>query len=373
MNNMNNVVSKDPNTNDEYYLIKQNWWHIEPIFSGATGDDILHKIHQIMDIYLKYDSYLDGNITIPLKISSNHFLDLRVYARNLCNNEIALISNDKNGDITLSLPREHALPTRTINDTTYCHLKLEIDYIVPTLGNKKFQFSTHKFCEFSLSDILQPNFDITVPLGWRIESMPTCYLNVIKPEREKDYDFWINNINYYQERLKDQKISVSDKQWLNGEIDEIKKKLYLEILIKIDKPIIITTNESKYNYNYIPNAEGTVLFNKYRKKMGKLQLLYSFQADSKIKLINIVPIIFIVFGLILLVMSKKMIEGSSSGSFGVLISYVLLIFAYYNIYTSMRHNGYKFISNKIIRNSICISGGIATLNFFVFLILAYLF
>jgi len=376
---MNNVVSMIPNTNDEYYLIKQNWWHIEPIFSGLMGDDILHKIRQIMDIYLKYDSYLDGNITIPLKISSNHFLGLRVYARNLCNNEIAFISNDNNGDITLSLPREQSLPTRIINDTTYCHLKLEIEYItpntdiVPNTDNKRDQLSTQKFCKLSLSDITQPEFYITAPLGWRIESLPKCYLNVLKPEREKDYDGWTNYINYYQERLKNEKISASAKQWLNKEIDGLKKKLHVEIPIKIGEPIIITTNESKYKYNYIPNAKGTDLFNKYRKNKGKLQILYSFEAGSKIKMMSVVPIIFIVFGLILLGMSKKMIACSISASFGALISYVILILAYYYTYISMRHDGYHFISNKIIRHSICISGGIATLNFVVFLILACLF
>ncbi|MDD4414999.1 MAG: hypothetical protein PHR14_10760 [Oscillospiraceae bacterium] len=369
---MANVVSMIPNTNDKYYLIKQNWWHIEPIFSGLMGDDILHKIRQIMDIYLKYDLYMGGNITIPLKISSNKFLGLRVYARNLYNNEIAFISDDNNRDITLSLPKDQSLPTRIINDTIYYHLKLEIEYIVPNIDNKKYQLPMCKFCEFLQSDIIQPEFYITAPLGWRIKGTPTCYLNVIKPEQEMDYDWWINKINYYQERLKDEKISTSTKQWLNGQVDELKKKLYLEIPINIDKPMIITTNESKYKYNYIPNAEGTMLFNKYCQNTGKLHLIYAFEAGSKIKVMSVVPIIFMVFGLILLILSNKMIECSSSASFGALISYAILILAYYYTYISMRHNGYQFISNKIIRRSICISGGIATLNFLVYLILACL-
>jgi len=363
---MTNVVSKNPNT----YLIKQNWWHIEPIFSGSNGDDILHKIRQIMDIYIKYDSYLNGNITIPLKISSNHFLGLRIYARNLCNNEIAFISNDNNGDITLSLPKEQSLPTRIMNDTTYCHLKLEIEYIVPNTGEKESQVLMHKYCKFLLSDIIQPEFYITAPLGWRIEKNPRCSLKV-KPKK-KDSDWWTNCINYYQERLKDEKISASAKQWLDKEIDDLKKKLDTEIPIKIDKPIIITTNESKYKYNYIPDKEGTASFNEYRKNMGKLQLLYDFEAGSKIKLMGIVPLIFVGFGIILFVMSRKMIECSPSASFGTLISYVILILAYYYTYISMRHNGYQFISNQIIRYCISISGVIATFNFLVFLILTCL-
>jgi hypothetical protein len=324
--------------NSKNLIIKQNWWHIEPLINKSQ---ISHKIRQVMDIYvLKYDRF-------PIIITmENKFVGLRVKCRNDYNNEIAFLEVDNSSSdeaqIQLMLNSSQNLPTVILDGKTYHHLKLEFEYIslsqksyimstnmIPSegiLGNffekiKNYAWKPWAYCRFSVDGHLQPEFYITLPLGWNMASV-NCVLASQTLESE----------NYIRKN-----IHVSD-------------------------PVVFRTEEQKKKYNYIPNRESILEYKSQfktgdqYKDISTFEIFYKMEMELGSRLFQILPLIFAIMGGILYCDSRI----SPNASPTIFINYIVIILVYFYTYISLESKGYLFTLKPIMRESIVISLGFGT-------------
>ena len=116
---------------DKFIEIKQNWWHIEEIYSPNNA----RVIRQVMDIFTNESQ-------IPI-ILTDKFVGLKVTARNSSNREIAFL--EYSDSIILNLTDLNSFPSipNELKDSNILygynsrHVRIEIEYISidPKIGD----------------------------------------------------------------------------------------------------------------------------------------------------------------------------------------------------------------------------------------------
>ena len=259
---------------DKFIEIKQNWWHIEEIYSPNNA----RVIRQVMDIFTNESQ-------IPI-ILTDKFVGLKVTARNSSNREIAFL--EYSDSIILNLTDLNSFPSipNELKDSNILygynsrHVRIEIEYISidPKIGDLENEETLSKLkykiwnkilpkrtSTIGLIRILQPEIDITLPLGWRMGGS-----NIFR----KFFGYHKSKEGY----------SVGLKCIIQNKTDPLNE-------FNVDfYPPFIKTNNGKRTYNYFIYPHP-----KLKNESNNLRFEFSYQSQISyiMALISITP--FIIF------------------------------------------------------------------------------
>lgn len=371
-NTYNNKMGIEEKSELSFPRIKQNWWHIGCIFTPQPG----HNIRQVMDIHIPLPNNNDI-LNPPIRFNiPNQFIGLRIYARNANNKEIAFLEGegnvDKNKIILIPILKLDDFPIITNKNVKYAHIKLEMEYILPNsvISNikiaesfsqniwilikspKKFFkspiitiqlllksliFNSEATGYLSVDNLIcdnaqfQPEFYITVPLGWRISKRgERCLLEAI----------------------------INDNM-AGGTKSEI---------IKLGQPAVFRLHDNKRKYNYFPTNAGSKLYMENVGHIDSMGIYYSASLSQQIRIFSThIPIILNIIAIICFGYSIFS-DCKISTCLAISISFSILFLAYYYTYITLLHQGYAFMSKKFIDNCILIAGIIDTVTFIAILI-----
>ena len=322
--------------------IKQTWWHIEEIFYPHKG----RKVRQVMDIY-------SNEQFLPISLDSKKFLGFRAYARSLNNKELVYLEDEiiKNlpygsiyrrkpykenfyrkktskkisitdNKIIINLGSLNDYPVVQENGTDNLrHIKMEIEYVeldpaIYLLEAISFKerfnniFMPRYEGEFSVVGKIQPEFYITMPLGWRIGKV-----NYIRSNGDEEGDYFLLQRKY-----------GCEEKYLKCEIPHIS----------------IIEGKRKYNY-LISDLLNNNHYNQNNEEIPTYTCNYVAEFSGKVVGISLVPLIFWV---IIFLFGASFIYNFIS--FNVVLnlgisagmSYLILLLAYCYFYTAYIKDGY---------------------------------
>lgn len=309
--------------------IKQTWWHVEEIFHPHIG----RKIRQVMDIYVNEQF-------IPISLDSLKFLGFRVYARNLNNKELAYLEDNCGSEfkILVNLGSLDNYPIVSKTDDNYTsenngidlrHVKIEFEYILMNpdiedqnetkISSRCFNFFRQKKeGNFSIRGNIQPEFYITMPLGWRIGKIDLFSLN--------------SNLE-------------GNQCVLIRKYDSLDKK---PEQLKLEMPFI-SVLEGKRKYNYLISD---FVSDKSKSGVNNEHFTYIFsyiaEMSNKIVGISIIPLFYLlIVGLFIMSISYNYILYSKILNLGIStgLSYLISLLAYCYFYASFVKDGY-YIPHK---------------------------
>jgi len=304
----------------------QSWWHSEDIISPIPG----RIIRQVTDFYT------DENI-IPFNISS-FFVELKVRSR-FKGNELEFIQkNDshkkENNLIFINLGNLQDWPS-SCDDETLKHVRTEVEYIdiAPVLEEVNFLkvLKTSYSTSFIINEYIQPEFQLTVPLGMKLKLKNNTSTNTTNSNYNNDCNF----VEMLMEEEINNESSFTQLSLEKGTFQmyfDKKHKYYFLIDEKSYGAILASMNDSKTN-------------------LKSIQVYYNIVFQNRYWLVSLFPILLIVSGL-LNVFSNPIENLSNFNLSGIIIFISFLTFFY-----SLIRDGYELpINKKFILATILISG-----------------
>jgi len=359
--------------------IKQTWWHIEEIFYPNKG----RKVRQVMDIYSN-EQYL------TISMGHKKFLGFRAYARNVNNKELSYlegvtkkrsygvpyrkkpnlrniyrrkfhIKNKINDDhkIVINLgelndyPPVHESGQNCEKDSPPLkHVKIELEYIELNPKIEKLEHIKWKnrifgfFCprysgNYSIKGKIQPEFYITVPLGWRIGKVNLFKFDNAKSNDAKEGDYFLLERHYGNEEPE---------------------------VLECEPPYIsILDGRRKYNY-LISDLCDDRHYNPNDKKIPTYTCYYIAELSTKIMGISNIPFIFIFLNALIvssIIFNFFVFDYILNLGFCAGLSYLIVLLAYCYFFTAYVKEGYY-----IPHNTSFIFAGIWSLLviFFIFIV-----
>ena len=391
------------------FIIKQAWYHIEAIYSPHPAN----KFRNVLDIYVNPNSPII-TVSIPEK-----FVDLRIYARNGKGDEIGFIEKETDTEKhTVKLLLFLNIDDFPFTDVTcnipkyqkYKYAKIEISYTIIAVDNppcRKYElksFSPLKraldkyifpqvICKINLPQYTHPEFYLTLPLGWKIESSKDFQNISIEKIDAFIFLMWDRacayvkrNIIYVFEFMRffcvfvdyaDKKIKMMGDQ--NGKkptkldlsclndgnslvlkilISKMNEKIAMNDLM-LKRPFISNQN-MKQRIAVFLSDDGVQQFKNYSEKYKLYDkntdysvnylFVYSAHQSGIVTLINKLPIFFIIISIIFIVFSEN-IENKVTAILGYAVPYL----GYLYVYCNFVKEGYEILNKRILYLSLIFS------------------
>lgn len=309
-------------------IIKQTWWHIEDVYHPSHA----RKIRQVMDVFTNETDF-------PIEID-NHFVGLRVIARNLANRELAFVEKGDEKVIILNLNILDSLPYAPIKDskqTNLRHIKIEFEYIYtkPQIQNVWY-YPWKRNSHVDINGQIQPEVYITLPLGWRMDG--NSILSQIFGLGKNKEGYHLGMVC----KLKDNsKRENRIKLCPSNQIEPSEKEI-------IFKTPFINLVDGKRKYSYSINEECYKKLNQFLKNEKNEDISYSLyytsQIDLKVLLISIFPLFFLLTSIALIVAKFSMLSSMVNGSLPVAnysMPFIIVLMSFSFFYYSLIKDGYN--------------------------------
>lgn len=299
-------------------VIWQTWWHIEEVYFPTQA----RKIRHVMDIFT-------DETEIPLELN-DEFVGLKIFGRNGSSyREIAFLETNGVNDMEPIILNLYPLNSFPCVPKNLCkkypnlyHVKLEIEYILinpkifnnwdeSLIGKIRGIFFQKKGSTIQINGLIQPEFYITTPPGWRIA------------EKGHSIGMWcyIRNNPHIK----------SDKGIVLRNPDPIK--------INFEEPFIKRTNE-KETYNYLIHEASYKTIKELKNNHVEFDFSFTYMSRMSYTLAVISLIPFIIFlpasatilicGLYSLIQKSPFIFDTNLG-LGYLIVLLSYSYFYYNL------------------------------------------
>lgn len=413
------------------YVIEQTWWHINDTYFPYPS----HHVRQVMDIALRQGSKDEGDLSSPSIeiVFPNNTSSFRFYARNI-GKEIAFIipsensatidsldglfsdiHNERELSFYLHLPSYSELPSYypsscNENNEKYYHLKLEVEYAKSSLKqdgelsiqrradsltmNKPVIIREAGFISYywrhicnivrpkmeslvSISGLIVPEFSITLPKGWELETpLHARFLSLFGESKNGIYNiefttYWdllsTNGGDSISTSLLWDKI-LNDNSELKA--DYLENKLFVPIddgcIYSLGSPDFEIV-DGRFKYVYILSDESTSSYIKMKEnysyiknnlsKMGiMLQQVNTLKYNAELTTLSVmlsfwIPAFFAMGSVILLALTLTgflHVSPDNISVWALFISFLVAYAAYLYTFFSYKKDGYAIPSNKVI-------------------------
>lgn len=274
---------------------------------------------------------------LPIDSLENcNFVGLKVIARNRNNKEIPFLERKEDGKFCIILNFDPLtdfpkIPSSFAADPKLRHIKLEIEYILTEIeitecpvGKRNNPIVQQKYSSQEIQGLIQPEFYLTLPLGWRISG--DCEGDAIKLKCNIERDLPSSGISLVQSQSRN------------------------TINLDLDEPYIKINSENKRVYNYLINDRS---FNNLKGKIQENDRI-NFVLSYKSKLCNeivgvslfryFLGIIAIIILSVTALHFLNIVPFFFDSNFGIAFLIVLMGFSYY--YGNLTYLGYE-IPHKV--------------------------
>jgi hypothetical protein len=329
--------------------ILQTWYHFEDIYFPRYGRKVRHVVDLITDDE-RY-SYRDLN--------NKFFLGLKIFSRNNQNREIPFLEGNNNGEYTINLNfdplTQYPDPDPDIirnypflnGVSNLKHIKIEIEYILSNVEEDAQEdlnlferilkkFTLKRYFTISIGGHIQPEFYITLPRGFRIQ---TGILSDGKKNFIEGGDV--------------EMVCKAEKAQRDG---TIKKKI---ISLKVDPPFV-KNNLGFVTYNYLINDRYYTRANRISQYYDKIvyEFTYSTSPYDVILGLSLLPLIFLFFSsMILPGISECLLNNNLELKFGsqVGMSYLIVLLSFTYYYATLTNDDYNIPNRTVFIPAIGIS------------------
>ncbi|NJD75529.1 MAG: hypothetical protein FIB08_00345 [Candidatus Methanoperedens sp.] len=276
----------------------------------------------------------------PIEID-NHFVGLRVIARNLANRELPFVEIEGANTIVLNLNLLESLPFAPVKDSkknNLRHIKIEFEYIYTRPKIEKVP--NHPFKRTSHADIngqIQPEVYITLPLGWRMDGN-----SIIK----QTLGFGKNKEGYHVGMICRVKSDLKNENIIKLAPYNQNESVQKEIIFKTP---FINLVHGKRKYSYTIKEECYKELNQFLKNVKNENISYSLyytsQIDLKVFFISIFPFFFLLTSAALITLKFSIINSTVVNSSSLVASYsmpfIIILMSFSFFYYSLIKDGYN--------------------------------